>query len=215
MATNVVQVRCASGTIQLSSLADMIALKGSGKDSNNNEFELPFVNQKRRARVRVIDYYPKALEDFSYFVETYENDTQNSIESDWQPHYEWDFFLRLEDAPEHVVRGVDRATMWVHVTNESAQYLLKADAVNMRPNEVDLTTEDVEPLTALEEKLFLLWGNLKEVVTAEPGQNLLLQNPPFECCIREFGQELDDIDRADPNRREWIRVYEMFGVTIN
>jgi len=192
----------------LSSLAELIAFKGSAKDTNGNKFELPFVNQKRRMRVRVIDFFPKALDDFSYYVDMAEHETQSTTESDWQPHFEWDFFLRLEDASQESAKDPERATTWVHLTNESAQYLLKEDAV-------DLKTDSVGPQASLQEKLFLLWGNLEEVVTAEPGKNLMLQNQPFECCIRELGQELDESDRADPNKREWIRIYEMFGVTID
>jgi protection-of-telomeres protein 1 len=54
-------------------------------------------------------------------------------------------------------------------------------------------------LTKLEEKLFILWGNLLELKTElrdrgsdmplPPGDNRL-QNKPFDACIEEYGLEV-------------------------
>jgi protection-of-telomeres protein 1 len=54
-------------------------------------------------------------------------------------------------------------------------------------------------LTKLEEKLFILWGNLLELKTEQrdrgsdmplpPGDNRL-QNKPFDACIEEYGLEV-------------------------
>ena len=54
-------------------------------------------------------------------------------------------------------------------------------------------------LKRLEERLFILWGNLMELKTElrdrgsdlplPPGDNRL-QNKPFDCCIEEYGHEV-------------------------
>lgn len=58
---------------------------------------------------------------------------------------------------------------------------------------------NVRILKQLEEKLFILWGNLLELKTdlrdrgsdlpLPPGDNRL-QNKPFDCCIEEYGHEV-------------------------
>lgn len=75
---------------------------------------------------------------------------------------------------------------------------------------MDLRSEPHQ-LAKLRERMFVLWGNLEE--TGGGGQGL--SNLPFECCIQEYGVEMDD---DDPVKGEaplgWQRMYSMFGVTI-
>lgn len=58
-------------------------------------------------------------------------------------------------------------------------------------------------LKQIEEKLFLLWGNLLEIkidlrlrgndLPLPPGDNRL-KNLPFDCCIEEYGHEVPIVD---------------------
>jgi len=77
-------------------------------------------------------------------------------------------------------------------------------------------------------RLGILWGNLEEIRTAmtaertaavrsddagtDQKRNTELSNLPFECCIQEYGQELDSDDQIDADG--WIRLYEISKTTI-
>ena len=85
----------------------------------------------------------------------------------------------------------------------------------------------------LRERLCILWGNLQElqylamdtskgtstVETDAVGRDYwkgALSNLPFECCIREYGQRVEDEqDEQDEQATDnWVRCYELFGTTI-
>jgi protection-of-telomeres protein 1 len=57
----------------------------------------------------------------------------------------------------------------------------------------------------LREKLFILWGNVKELKDEGKLGPADVTNRPFECCIMEYGVEQDD---------NWIRMHRMFGTTV-
>ena len=81
-----------------------------------NAFTLPFVNCKHRSRVRIVDFYPPELEDFSHSL----NDP------DWTPRskghrWDWGFVLLLEDA--NVPRDTVPEQLRLIVNNDAAQYL--------------------------------------------------------------------------------------------
>jgi hypothetical protein len=75
-------------------------------------------------------------------------------------------------------------------------------------------------MTKLEEKLFILWGNLlelkKELVPKgisfplDPG-NKLLQNKAFECCIDEYGAKVPPSPRWPTG---WQRMYKLTSTVI-
>ena len=192
-------------------MADLLETQGHAKDASGNDFVLPFVNQKRRVKVRVADYWPEKLEDFTYYNDaeaapsTLSSDeiTPSQFVSTW----EWDFFLQIEDAAKPATKDQPSTKLWTHVTNEAAQYLLKMDATDL--------TRDGTAIHTLREKLFLLWGNLEEVTSGTATSSQQVSNQAFECCIAEYGQELDVNDRQDSTKREWIRIFEIFGTTID
>jgi hypothetical protein len=77
-----------------------------------------------------------------------------------------------------------------------------------------------QTLNKLEEKLFILWGNLLEAKKElEPKGNKFplssgderLQNTPFECCIEEYGAQV-------PKSPRWPygfqRMHKMCHTTI-
>lgn len=84
-------------------------------------------------------------------------------------------------------------------------------------------------LHKLREQLFKLWGNLQEIKQRieamsagtqatgdEAGRDRWggqLSNRPFECCVHEYGQRLDEGDRTDDGS-EWIRLHTMTDTAI-
>jgi protection-of-telomeres protein 1 len=100
------------------------------------EAELPFVNMKTRARIRVIDFYPPNIEDFTQCIDQAAyNDTtlsppdeeMSGVDSSLLPTtWEWAFYLLVEDwkaAP-----GEKPRRMRLLVAGRDAEYLLKLDA---------------------------------------------------------------------------------------
>jgi|TARA_R110002003_G_scaffold135_2_gene12498 hypothetical protein len=79
---------------------------------------------------------------------------------------------------------------------------------------------DTKTLKRLEEKLFILWGNLLELKTElrlrgsdmplPPGDNRL-QNKPFHCCVEEYGHE---VDMSEKNRTGYQRIHRLAGTRI-
>lgn len=99
----------------------MIALQGKTKD----DFTLPFVNQKRRLKVHVVDFFPPDLEDFSGLFNEEDDGGSDARQSDAAAStWKWSFFLLIQDV---VDPGTD-ATCWVHVANEAAEKLLSQQA---------------------------------------------------------------------------------------
>ncbi|KAI1206282.1 uncharacterized protein F4807DRAFT_439563 [Annulohypoxylon truncatum] len=131
------------------------------------ELTLPFTCARYRANVRVVDFRPSRLADFTTWRKNLEYDalSDHSGDSDSESGddgtlnryagkkiWEWRFSLLLEDAdPKH--KGEDNR-FWAVVGNTEAQLLLNLDATDLRANPDDLDT--------LREKLLQLWGNLEE-----------------------------------------------------
>ena len=172
-------------------------------------YDLPFINARYCARVRVVDYHPKVLEEFAVHVDTGGSSSDpDAWTLEGSPKYEWAFSLLLEDATKtgHPV-NTDEHQLWAHVHHGEAQFLLgdmaDPDDLQHRP----------ELLRQLKEKLFILWGNLEE-----KGEGDVLSNKPFQCLIEEYGIEKDS---DDPNWQDgldscqrWQRMYRMVGTTI-
>lgn len=179
---------------------------------SGNPYALPFHNARYRAKVRVVDYGPKELEDFAVPVLSEEDDTKSIDSMAWQyddgtPRYEWHFSLLLEDATSNTKPASSSDKLWVEVHHEQAQFLFG--------NSID-DPEDLRHnprlLARLREKMFVLWGNLEEKRKEEEVKNL-----PFECCIMEYGVQLDREDLESPGATEferWKRMHALFGATI-
>ncbi|KAF2438525.1 hypothetical protein P171DRAFT_423782 [Karstenula rhodostoma CBS 690.94] len=168
------------------------------------ELILPFVNSRYRTRLRVVDHYPFQLKDFTRVTSAPAN-SQASIStssdgcSQFSKHgsppvrFAWHFFLLVEDAD--ATTGTTPIRFPLTIDTARAQCLLK-----MEP--VDLSAHPTK-LDELEQKLFLLWGDLHErkVALKNKGislplpvgdETLALSNMPFECCVEEYGVPVND-----------------------
>lgn len=203
-------VRCTNTEVPLTSVRDIIDqdnLRHTNQLANDNTYALPFVNAKYRARVRVVDFQPKALEDFAVTPLPEDEDTEMSpIDMEWEastPKLEWFFELVLEEAGKR--SGPEKAQIQVSVAHEEAQYLFGKDM----PDPEDLRSNP-QLLAKLKEKMCILWGNLEE-----KDEETVLSNRSFECCISEYGQKVED---DDPDRAlyplGWEKMFRMHGTTI-
>ncbi|CAE7021893.1 hypothetical protein PTNB85_02430 [Pyrenophora teres f. teres] len=158
-----------------------------------NSYTVPFVNCRHRSRVRVVDVFPPEIELFTHSCSdpTWNRQAakQRASNEQQKERWEWGFALLLEDA--NIPRSTVSEKLTVFVNNDMGQFLLKLNAVNLKGNH--------RMLKQLEEKLFILWGNLMELKTElrdrgsdlplPPGDNRL-QNKPFDACIEEYGAEV-------------------------
>ena len=187
----------------------------SFKSPNESFMSLPFVNMKFRLHVKVVDYWPRQIEDFSRSITDHiynpmlgsvsensqsevESDSRTSIQSSPSStarNWEWAFYLLVEDV---AIKGTSSSTqpskMPLLVAHDDAVYLLKLDAANLR--------KDTYLLAQLREKLFVLWGNLEDVTA---GKEMIISSRPFETCVREYGLRTAD---------KWNMIHSMFGTTI-
>jgi len=242
-------VRCSHTTTPLSpvkAILDPTHLRhtctlsgGKGGGGGGIVVALPFINANYRAQVRVVDFHPHELEDFAVPVphtasstppssrepspsDIYLPPPPDSPPSTQTQKWEWNFALTLEDATtaSHLRGEGQRIEVQVH--NDTAQRLLGQeleDACDLRRH--------AEVLAKLREKLWILWGNLEEVVIGGGGGGEL-SNLPFECCIAEYGVEIDAEDErwdvcGDGVQRvamtmaggkRWVRMYRLHGTTI-
>jgi protection of telomeres protein 1 len=96
-----------------------------------NDFRLPFINARHRARVRVVDVFPPEIELFVHSLEdrtwNKPNKKQDHRDSNTKNRWEWGFVLLLEDAdiPPNTVSEKLR----VVVGDQAGQGLLKENAV--------------------------------------------------------------------------------------
>lgn len=170
---------------------------------------------KFRLRVRVVDYWPRQLEDFSRSITDPAYNPMTSSESDdsgcetgsnssasnqYSPspparNWEWAFYLLVEEVKGNGPSCSSKPSkMPLLVAHDDAVHLLKLDASNLRKH--------ASLLAQLREKLFVLWGNLEDV---KDGKETNLSSRPFETCVREYGVRTAD---------EWNRIHSMFGTTI-
>lgn len=201
-------VRCSHQEVHITSLRDILDPDNARHTNtlpDGRTYSLPFINAKYRARVRVVDYSPKLLEDFAVDPLLDEDVEMSPIGMEYyaSPKLEWFFSLTLEDA-KSTQPGPSPQRIEVHFQHEDAQFLLGnlEDPKDLQSNP--------QLLAKLREKLFTLWGNLEEKDADTP-----LSNRPFECCIGEYGVEMDD---DDPEKADvpfgWKRLYRMFETTI-
>jgi protection of telomeres protein 1 len=106
-----------------------------GKTSDGDHITYPFMLLKFRANVRVVDFYPPKLEDFSHSLDdpefndcsAPEDSTMDEYEySTSPPRWEWSFFLLVEDG--NFQNEQQRVRMNLLVAGPDAEYLLKLTA---------------------------------------------------------------------------------------
>ncbi|RPA90632.1 hypothetical protein L873DRAFT_1717083 [Choiromyces venosus 120613-1] len=130
------------------------------------DIDRPFANRIHKIHCRVVDYLPPKLEDFAVL------ETGHSV-------WIWRFALLVE--------GEDGATLRVIVEGNDAEYLLVLPAANLR--------KDQQALSALREKLFILWGNLEEVKSQQ------LKSKPLKGTATSYS----DTAPGPPRGRKRIR----------
>ncbi|KAF2190160.1 hypothetical protein K469DRAFT_699768 [Zopfia rhizophila CBS 207.26] len=188
-------VRCSFSDVRLSTVSDILsnpARKITGV--NGKELVLPFVNARYRSRLRVLDFYPSNLEDFSHCLDDQKWNKQMSklnldddatVTPSPQSRWEWAFQVIVEDASTPARTAPDQMTLIVAA--DGAECLLKMDACDLRAG------SQRQAVKELEEKLFILWGNLQELKAVgvrfplQGDDKKKLKNKPFECIIEEYG----------------------------
>ena len=111
--------------------------------AGGQEIILPFVNNRYRANVRVVGYFPHKIVDFAVGrrVTEYDmlSDYSGGEDTDREEElrnfksgkgfgmkkWEWRFALEVEDAGSQLPKG----RMWLIIDNSSAQGLLDMDAI--------------------------------------------------------------------------------------
>ncbi|GBF64456.1 protection of telomeres protein [Trichophyton mentagrophytes] len=192
----------------------------SFKGCDGVEFQLPFQNVRYRSSVRVVDYFPHNLEDFSVLYNRdralLSDDVGDVSDSDpgGRMLWEWRFCLLVEDGGPNVPYlppGQTRERMPLFVWGSDAVFLLQMDAVNLRDNQ--------DALSNLREKLFVLWGDLEERKSADidafySGKADTVSTKPFTCCIKEYGVMTGNKE-TDPISLGWERRFQMFQTAIS
>ncbi|KAI7146420.1 hypothetical protein KC352_g29034, partial [Hortaea werneckii] len=168
---------------------------------------IPFINANYRIQARVVDFEPSAIEDFAVPAIPDAERELSPIDMEFTqpstPGYEWFFSLLLEEDGGGGER--ERERIWVHLQHEEAQYLLGREMEDPQ----DLRKAP-QLLAKLRERLCILWGNLEEKGPDEP-----ISNRPFECCVQEYGQEMDEEDEEKALvPMGWKRLYRLSGTTI-
>ncbi|KAL2139251.1 hypothetical protein VTI28DRAFT_5462 [Corynascus sepedonium] len=165
-------VTCEKHSAQYSTVESILEPVVYETTINNQTTSLvvPFVCAKYQALVRVVDFFPPSLEDFtcSRKQTPYDVLSDNEADSDCATSsddeeaaegervWEWRFALQLEDAgsSSHQQQSASRSRFWVLVDNIEAQCLTGLDAVDLR--------EDPETLQKLRKRMSILWGDLGE-----------------------------------------------------
>jgi hypothetical protein len=205
-------VRCGHLEIPLSTIRTILDpdnTRHKNKLPNGKVQVLPFINVKYRTRIRVLDFAPKPLEDFATPADARDgldaSQLVQSMDPNSSPAHEWGFSLLLEDATKPTMSGTETDMMWVNLQHEEAQYLFGNNVGDPKDLRIDAAL-----LAKVRQQLFVLWGNLEEKKEDEAVSNL-----PFECCLMEYGIEMDD---DDPDKAKapmgYSRQYAMFGTTI-
>jgi protection-of-telomeres protein 1 len=180
-----------------------------------NKLRLPFINVKHKAHVWVVDYFPHDFKEF----------TEQVHRVDGKTTWRWKFQLQVCDAdlnkdeikkeglkPEQVIA--------LFVRGEEADKLLGLQAHDLNTKRGETT------IKKLQEKLFILWGDLAEqkekYLLANPKikadrtfsfmtRLLYINNRPFEAGVREFGVE----DKSGVLERDrWSKYWEIFDTKI-
>ena len=217
-------VKCSHHLIPISPLSTILSLDAHTVNTpKGTSYTLPFQNINTRASVRVVDFWPSRLQDFAvrkrkrseYAILSDHEDSdsdretkkdvllsQNTeTEEKEEKEWEWRFALLLEDASDSRSSREERPTLKAYLSGADAECLLKLDAENLRKSPTTLT--------ALREKLFLLWGDLEERKAnaqkaggkslketngnaQDRGKKWAIESKgrPLQCCLKEYGVKI-------------------------
>ncbi|KAI9655917.1 MAG: hypothetical protein M1831_004762 [Alyxoria varia] len=178
---------------------------------------IPFVNVSHLLCLKVVDYYPHDILDFSSkahipedttsTVDTLEPDTDTQDQQGTESgHWHWEFWLVVV-AGGNTQEPAKNVPVKIHVFEQEGEYLLGIPACNLR--------QSPTTLAHLRSKLWTLWGDLEERKTAflrenpgvqaDGGFSLLnygvgADNRGFLGQVREFGLPL--VDEGGPGGGE-------------
>ena len=215
-------VRCEKFEVPLKTVEEILDRDTLSRTSpKRNDFHLPFQNCCYHSKIRVVDFFPDNIADFAvpHRPSDYEglSDYEDNEASDFDMteatdvQWEWRFCLLVEDARTMVVKGKPRAQMQLLVAEGDGDYLLDMDASDLR--------QDCAKLQRVQEKLFVLWGDLQEQKeAAAKSENPVDTNPsskPFECLIKEYGISVRD-KRHDKSERavDFERMFRVWGTCV-
>ncbi|KAH7418995.1 hypothetical protein BKA64DRAFT_649839 [Cadophora sp. MPI-SDFR-AT-0126] len=184
---------------------------------DGSSYASPFTVRKYRANVRVVNYAPERIEDFSVWrreseydmLSDYSGGENTDVEEDMRSFtsgkgfakkiWEWRFWLQVEDASPPTDPKSPKKRLWLLVENSAAQSLLGLDddAANLR--------RDPGLLARLKEQLFKLWGDLEEQKSELlRSQSKKIEMPPpssfesWKTPLRDIGQQ-PDVDSDSEN----------------
>lgn len=157
------------------SVTDILANRPPIELDEGVSVSTPFTNSRYRSVVRVVDYYPHNLEDFTVGKRTSEFDCLSDAETssdeatppsprgplddhvtDWSGtwKWKWNFMIQVEDGNPKPATMEPKDRIWLSVNDDSGQHLLNLEPENLRT--------DRDTLATMKEKLFILWGDLEE-----------------------------------------------------
>jgi protection-of-telomeres protein 1 len=110
------------------------------KSEQDHQHIVPFSVGRYRANVRVVDFFPRKLEEFAVgrriteydMLSDYSGGEESDRDEDLGPFqvtrkkWEWRFALNVEDASANFADS--KVETWLMVDNEAAQMLLNLDA---------------------------------------------------------------------------------------
>lgn len=219
-------IRCHNYDVPFKSLVEILDPSIlERKTPSGKPYSLPFQNCLYKSKVRVVDYFPDDLADFSVprkksyrdhlsdngSVSEHDSGCELSQLDEDQVKWSWRFILLIEDARPrpNATAEANAAQMELLVADDDGDFLLHQEAFDMR--NANKSTE----LNMLKEKLFHLWGDLQERKEGIVKDSTSLQpsSRPFECLIKEYGAKLPQ-HANQSGEEEFLRMFRIFGVTI-
>lgn len=214
-------IKTSAASIPFSTINDMLnSDQGCVVSRSGDVHHVPFNNVKHHALMRVVDYYPHRLREFA---------CKNSSASQ-SPIWQWRFWLVLEDAKKSTS---DSETSSQPLGRPINVLVHGSDASELLGLEADNLLKNKKRLTELEQRLFVLWGELAEQkekflesnrgVEADESFSLrkyhigtTTANRPFECCIAEYGVPISQGNKSDldSSEAEWMRCFRMFDTKV-
>lgn len=193
-----------------------------------NQYRLPFQNCTYKAKVRVIDFFPRNIANFAapykesqYDVlsdhEASDEDEDSAIDltedcGSTEIKWEWRFCLVVEDARPQPGCTNRPTQMDLLVADTDGEFLLNMEACDLK----DPTNQST--LNKLKEKLFHLWGDLQEKKeeSSDTSEQLNVKPSarPFECLIKEYGVPMSAPKKGSTKFVEYERMFRLFGTSI-